>query len=77
MPAEFIAVGFDDTAWNAITVPSNWQLEGDEFTLLEGEEEGERDNPIYANIKYPFEINPPFVPQDNPTGCYRRHFSIL
>ncbi|GLO61694.1 beta-galactosidase [Vibrio sp. MACH09] len=76
VPAEFIAVGFDDTAWNAITVPSNWQLEGDEFTLLEGEEEGKRDNPIYANIKYPFEINPPFVPQDNPTGCYRRHFSI-
>ncbi|XP_025816492.1 uncharacterized protein LOC112893400 isoform X2 [Panicum hallii] len=34
------------------------------------------DHPIYTNITYPFPINPPFVPTDNPTGCYRTVFHI-
>ncbi len=55
---EFIETQFNDTNWDDITVPSNWQLQG-------------YDKPIYANVKYPFEVNPPFVPSDNPTGCYR------
>jgi beta-galactosidase len=63
-PADFHAVGFDDDAWDSITVPGNWQLLG--FP----------DSPIYTNIKYPFPPNPPFVPEHNPTGCYRRTFSI-
>ncbi|MDT0595714.1 beta-galactosidase [Glaciecola petra] len=49
--------------WQTIPVPSNWQLKG-------------FDNPIYCNVKYPFELNPPFVPSDNPTGCYRREIHI-
>lgn len=40
-----------------IPVPSNWQMHG-------------YDIPIYTNIKYPFPCNPPFVPKENPTGCY-------
>ncbi|WP_319535124.1 beta-galactosidase [uncultured Vibrio sp.] len=55
---EFIETHFNDTHWDDITVPSNWQMQG-------------YDKPIYANVKYPFEVNPPFVPADNPTGCYR------
>ena len=31
---------------------------------------------MYTNFKYPFDVNPPFVPSDNPTGCYRLHFNI-
>ncbi|MGM3173246.1 beta-galactosidase [Dickeya lacustris] len=46
-----------------ITVPSNWQLAG-------------YDAPIYTNIKYPIPVNPPFVPDDNPTGCYSLTFSL-
>jgi hypothetical protein len=46
-----------------IAVPSNWQMHG-------------FDHPIYTNITYPFPINPPFVPTDNPTGCYRTVFHI-
>ncbi len=61
--ADFINTQFDDSQWDDITVPSNWQLEG-------------YDNPIYANVKYPFEVNPPFVPSENPTGCYRTSISL-
>eukprot|EP00899_Mesostigma_viride_P013021 jgi/Mesvir1/2171/Mv16681-RA.1 len=54
--------------WVDIPVPANWQLTG---------VPGIGDAPIYTNIKYPFPTNPPFVPRDaNPTGCYRREFSI-
>ncbi|KAH0468778.1 hypothetical protein IEQ34_002010 [Dendrobium chrysotoxum] len=34
------------------------------------------DHPIYTNTAYPFPFNPPYVPLDNPTGCYRRQFCI-
>ncbi|WP_411197999.1 sugar-binding domain-containing protein, partial [Vibrio sp. EA2] len=60
---EFIEAHFNDTHWDEITVPSNWQMQG-------------YDKPIYANVKYPFEVNPPFVPADNPTGCYRTTISV-
>lgn len=45
------------------TVPSNWQLHG-------------FDRPIYTNVVYPFPLNPPHVPEDNPTGCYRTYFYL-
>ena len=32
------------------------------------------DCPVYANVIYPFPFNPPQVPADNPTGCYRLNF---
>ncbi|RJX67172.1 beta-galactosidase [Vibrio sinensis] len=54
---------FDDGAWDSISVPSNWQLQG-------------FDKPIYTNVKYPFADTPPYVPQDNPTGVYRLCFDI-
>ena len=60
---DLITANFDDGAWDEITVPSNWQLQG-------------YDKPIYANIKYPFEVNPPYVPADNPTGCYRTSLTL-
>ncbi|WP_413112942.1 beta-galactosidase [Thaumasiovibrio sp. DFM-14] len=59
----FIQPAFNDTHWDNITVPSNWQCQG-------------YDKPIYANVKYPFEVTPPFVPAENPTGCYRTTFSL-
>ncbi|URD84092.1 Beta galactosidase small chain [Musa troglodytarum] len=48
-------------SWSKI--PSNWQMHG-------------FDRPIYTNVVYPFPINPPYVPSDNPTGCYRKTFRI-
>jgi hypothetical protein len=34
------------------------------------------DIPIYTNIVYPFPLNPPKVPEENPTGCYRKNFKL-
>ena len=63
-PKEFYEIDFDDSDWDEISVPSNWQMEG-------------YDKPIYVNVRYPFPANPPYVPEDdNPTGLYRRWFNI-
>lgn len=63
-PAGFEAVDYDDSGWDTIKVPSNWELMG-------------YGKPIYTNIKYVFPANPPVVPDDdNPTGCYRRTFTV-
>ncbi|XP_052176349.1 uncharacterized protein LOC127790740 isoform X2 [Diospyros lotus] len=34
------------------------------------------DRPIYTNVVYPFPLDPPNVPEDNPTGCYRTYFHL-
>ncbi|PSS19140.1 Beta-galactosidase [Actinidia chinensis var. chinensis] len=34
------------------------------------------DRPIYTNVIYPFPVDPPKVPEDNPTGCYRTYFCL-
>jgi beta-galactosidase len=68
-PEGFHNMGFDDAAWDSINVPSNWQIEG----LDRG-----YDPPIYTNVQYPFPIDAlPGVPwDDNPTGSYRRTFTL-
>ena len=48
---------------DTLCVPSNWQMSG-------------YDAPIYSNITYPFPVNPPAVPTQNPTGCYSLTFHI-
>ncbi len=65
VPAEFWNDSFDTADWGRISVPGNWQLQ-----------KGCWDRPIYTNCVYPFQPNPPFVPEENPTGCYRRTFSV-
>ncbi len=64
VPDRFFDPAFDDAAWASINVPGNWQLQGFD------------DKPIYTNVAYPFIPNPPYVPEENPTGCYRRSFTI-
>jgi len=64
VPGEFQTSNYDDSTWDDIPVPSNWQLLG------------YPDKPIYTNIKYPFTPNPPKIPDANPTGCYRRSFTV-
>jgi beta-galactosidase len=32
--------------------------------------------PIYTNLQYPFAVDPPRVPTENPTGDYRKAFDI-
>ncbi len=57
---------FDDGDWDDLEVPSHWVLTGD----------GTYGAPIYTNVVYPFPIDPPFVPDVNPTGEYRRDFDL-
>lgn len=46
-----------------IKVPGCWQMQG-------------YDTPIYTNVKYPFTVRPPIVPDDNSVGCYKRRFEV-
>lgn len=77
---DFYRCDYDDSDFQDIPVPSNWELQG-------------FGKPIYTNVVYPWGKeepncliaakerekripNPPFVPQDNPTGCYRYFFEV-
>ncbi len=51
------------TDWDKVKVPSCWQTTGYE-------------NPYYTNVNYPYPVDPPYVPDDNPVGVYRRTVNI-
>jgi beta-galactosidase len=61
--AGFEAPEFDDADWATLPVPAHWQLHG-------------YGKPAYTNVQYPFPVDPPYVPDDNPTGEYRRTFEL-
>lgn len=60
---EFATPDFDDAGWDDLEVPSCWQMHG-------------YGRPHYTNIMYPFPVDPPHVPTENPTGCYRQVFTV-
>ena len=62
-PEGFEQPAFDDAAWDALVVPSCWQMHG-------------YGRPHYTNVQYPFPVDPPRVPGENPTGSYRRTFVV-
>lgn len=63
-PGAFYREDFDDSSWDRIDVPSNWEMKG-------------YGDPVFRNIAQPFKANPPFVPrQYNPVGSYRRSIEI-
>jgi evolved beta-galactosidase subunit alpha len=62
-PEKFFSVDFNDSEWDDLTVPSCWQTKG-------------YGHMHYTDVWYLFPINPPYVPSDNPTGIYRRNFSL-
>ncbi|KAG7948524.1 hypothetical protein I3843_13G012200 [Carya illinoinensis] len=63
VPVNFYDTEFQDSEWQTLPVPSNWQMHG-------------FDQPIYTNVIYPFPLDPPSILVDNPTGCYRTYFNI-
>jgi beta-galactosidase len=69
LTAGFEATDFDDAHFDDITVPSSWQLAGVPGPPRYG-------SPAYTNVAYPFPVDPPRVPDRNPTGEYRRHFTL-
>ncbi|MCU4743970.1 DUF4981 domain-containing protein [Halobacteria archaeon AArc-m2/3/4] len=59
----FVDPEFDADDWDDIEVPLNWQAAG-------------YGGPHYTNVVYPFPVDPPNVPAENPTGRYRRQFHV-
>ncbi|WFB37812.1 glycoside hydrolase family 2 TIM barrel-domain containing protein [Kiritimatiellota bacterium B12222] len=64
LPQDFAATTCDDKAWKELRVPCNWNLQD------------VNDPPIYTNHVMPWENTPPTVPDDNPTGVYRRSITV-
>ena len=73
-PDGFWKNDFNDTHWKTFPVPGDWEMNG-------------YGTPIYSSSGYTFKINPPYVmttPKEtytayverNPTGVYRRIFTI-
>ena len=54
--------------WASIPVPGLWTMQEPSEVFF--------DRPIYTNTQMPFEQQPPFVPQENPTGVYERDFDV-
>ncbi|MBQ8897277.1 MAG: DUF4981 domain-containing protein [Clostridia bacterium] len=50
--------------WDKQEVPSCWQMSG------------KYDIPVYTNVNYPIPLDPPYVPDMNPTGVYVRDFTL-
>ena len=62
-PAGSERPGFDDSAWGLTAVPGMWQMQG-------------HGRPHYTNVAFPFPVDPPRTPHENPTGCHRRRFRV-
>lgn len=62
-PEGFFEKNFTTKKWNTIPVPSCWQMQG--YGQMH-----------YTDVWYLFSVNPPFVPSENPTGIYRRSFTV-
>ena len=73
-PQNFYLPEFNDKGWKTFRVPGDWEVNG-------------YGTPIYSSSGYTFKIDPPFVMKEpkktytayverNPTGCYRRTFTV-
>ena len=71
-PVNFYKTNYDDSQWDEIPVPSNWEMLG-------------YGTPIYTNITYPYRNQPPFIRsqrgytndvEPNPVGSYRHTFTV-
>ncbi len=63
---DFLAPSFTREGMDKLTVPMSWQV-----ALGRG-----YDVPNYTNVNYPFPVDPPHVPDNNPCGLYIRDFTV-
>jgi len=63
VPQRVADTRYADGKWDTTPVPSNWTSHG-------------YSSPHYTNVVMPFDNDPPNVPRDNPTGVYRRTFTL-
>ncbi|WIB62105.1 glycoside hydrolase family 2 TIM barrel-domain containing protein (plasmid) [Curtobacterium sp. MCLR17_007] len=62
-PVADVPIPGAEDEWGTLPVPSHWVLHG-------------HGAPSYTNIQYPFPIDPPHPPEENPTGDHRRTFEL-
>ncbi len=67
VPAGFADPETPTTGWRTTAVPGCWQVDPANWPL---------DRPQYTNVDYPYPVDPPHLPTDNPVGCYRRRFTL-
>lgn len=60
LPDEIVT---ENETFDKIHVPSTWQRTGYE-------------PPVYLNCPYPFDDKPPYVPNEQPVGVYRKKFTV-
>lgn len=63
---DFCADNYSMDGADKLTVPMNWQVKY----------ERGYDAPNYKNVNYPFTVEPPHVPSENPCGLYSRTFNV-
>src|SRR5436853_6295348 len=63
VPDGFETEAFVAVGWGSAPVPSNWQMLG-------------YGKPNYTNVAYPYPVDPPRVPSENPVGLYRHTFHL-
>ncbi len=63
-PVNFYITDLDDSSWDEIPVPADWQMHGYDY-------------PVYTNSAYPFPKDEPNIKGDfNPVGSYRHKFLL-
>lgn len=60
---DFYVNGFDDSEFEEVTVPENWQLHGKDYAQ-------------YQSSPYTFTFDPPNVPEKNPAAAYSKEFDF-
>lgn len=60
---DFYEPSYAETGFDEIAVPSCWQILG-------------YDRHQYTNVCYPFPYDPPYLPDQNPCGAYRKEFEL-
>ncbi|MDR2095674.1 MAG: DUF4981 domain-containing protein [Treponema sp.] len=60
---DWVTPEYSAAPWPLIQVPGTWTRQG-------------YDKPHYTNVQMPFQGQPPRPPQQNPTGLYRRVFTV-
>lgn len=63
LPENVFEIFSDISKTDTVLVPGCWELAG-------------YDRPQYVNVIYPFPVDPPHIPDKNPTGVYQKQFTI-
>ena len=77
---DFYLPEYDDSHFCKIPVPSNWEIHGHDEPIYTNVvypwQDEEKNCLIHAKAGETRIPNPPFIPQKNPTGCYRYQFTV-